>query len=170
MFTPKVLVVNVHAAGLSAPDSLLLPDHGSNAYELMSAASREEALRQVREHEFAVILLNAGTPGIDCPELAEAIHSQPHSASVPIIFIGACLSDETDELKGYQKGAVDYLFAPVIPQILQAKVSLFIELARKNLQLQRQARETAELNQALQLQRKHDLQYIAERQQVEAAL
>lgn len=69
--------------------------------------------------------------GMDGFETVEAIHSLPDSASVPIIFITAQYADEMHQLKGYEKGAVDYLSVPVIPQILQTKVAVFVELAKK---------------------------------------
>jgi len=96
-------------------------------------------------------------PGMDGFETAEIIHSHPRSAAIPIIFVTAHYADEMHRLKGYQKGAVDYLFTPIIPQILQHKVAVFVELAKKNLLLQCQAEELAELNRDLQVQRMKDL-------------
>jgi signal transduction histidine kinase len=109
-------------------------------------------------------------PGMDGFETAEAIHSHPRSASIPIIFITAHYADEIHRLKGYQKGAVDYLFIPVIPQILLSKVAVFVDLAKKNLQLQHKTQELAALNRDLQAQRMQDLQRIAERKMAEEAL
>ncbi|HYD78365.1 MAG TPA: response regulator [Paucimonas sp.] len=170
MQKPKVLIVNDHPASLLALGSLLERPAGDGDYEVISARSGEEALRQVLKHEFAVILLDISMPGMDGFETAEAIHSHPRSASIPIIFITAQFADEMHRLKGYQKGAVDYLFVPVIPQILQTKVSVFVDLARKNLQLQNKTEELAEVNRTLQVQRMRDLQHIAERQAAEEAL
>ncbi|HYC43737.1 MAG TPA: response regulator [Noviherbaspirillum sp.] len=168
MFTPKVLLVNDDAASLLALASLL--DTDGTGYRVITARSGEEALRQVLNHDFAVILLDVSMPGMDGFETAEAIHSHPRSASVPIIFITAHYADEMNRLKAYQKGAVDYLFTPIIPQILQTKVSVFVELARNNLQLQRQKQELEKLNHDLQEQRKQDLDHINERRQAEEAL
>jgi signal transduction histidine kinase len=167
---PKVLIVNDHAASLLALGSLLERPADGNDYEVITARSGEEALRQVLSHDFAVILLDVSMPGMDGFETAEAIHSHPRSASIPIIFITAQFADEMHRLKGYQKGAVDYLFVPVIPQILQTKVSVFVDLAKKNLQLQKKTQELAEVNRTLQVQRMRDLQHIAERQAAEEAL
>lgn len=136
---PRILVVNDDPASLLALSSLLTHGDEEHAYEIMSARSGEEALRQVLRYDFAVILLDVDMPGMDGFETAEAIHQRPRSASVPIIFVTAYLADEMNRLKGYQKGAVDYLFTPIIPQILQAKVAVFVALARKNLELHRQA-------------------------------
>ena len=167
MFTPKVLLVNDDSASLLALSSLLTDRNG---YEVITARSGEEALRHVLNHDFAVILLDVSMPSMDGFETAEAIHSHPRSASVPIIFVTAHYADEMHRLKGYQKGAVDYLFTPIIPQILQTKVAVFVELAKKNLQLQHQKQELEALNADLQAQRLADLQHINERRQAEEAL
>lgn len=167
MLTPKVLLVNDDAAGLFALESLLTNTIESREYDVVTARSGEEALRQVLMHEFAVILLDVSMPGMDGFETAEAIHSHPRSASVPIIFITAHYADEINRMKGYQKGAVDYLFTPVIPQVLQTKVSVFVELTKKNLQLQQRTQELAALNQDLRVQRLQDLERINNELQVE---
>jgi diguanylate cyclase len=157
---PKVLVVNDHPASLLALESLLSSAPEAQDYDVITATSGEEALRQVLRHEFAVILLDVSMPGMDGFETAEAIHSHPRSGAIPIIFITAHYADEIYRLQGYQRGAVDYLLTPVIPQILRAKVSVFIELSKKNLQLRMRTEELAELNRDLQVQRIHDLKRI----------
>jgi signal transduction histidine kinase len=167
VFTPKVLLVNDDPASLLALASLLTDREN---YEVITARSGEEALRKVLTHDFAVILLDVSMPSMDGFETAEAIHSHPRSAAVPIIFVTAHYADEMNRLKGYQRGAVDYLFTPIIPQILQSKVAVFVELAKKNLQLQHQKKELEKLNEDLQEQRKQDLQHINERRQAEEAL
>lgn len=167
VFTPKVLVVNDDSASLLALSSLLA---GRSDYEVITARSGEEALRHVLNHDFAVILLDVAMPCMDGFETAEAIHSHPRSASVPIIFVTAHYADEMNRVKGYQKGAVDYLFTPIIPQVLQTKVGVFVELAKNNLQLQHQKQELEKLNSDLQAQRKLDLQNLNERKRVEESL
>jgi diguanylate cyclase (GGDEF)-like protein len=157
---PKVLVVNDHPASLLALESLLTSAPDAGDYEVITATSGEEALRQVLIHEFAVILLDVSMPGMDGFETAEAIHSHPRSGAIPIIFITAHYADEIHRLQGYQRGAVDYLLTPVIPQVLRAKVSVFIELAKKNLQLRMRTEELAELNRDLEVQRIQDLKRI----------
>jgi signal transduction histidine kinase len=137
--TPKILIVNDDPASLFALASLLARWAEDNGCTVLTARSGEEALRQVLQHEFAVILLDVNMPGMDGFETAEAIHSRPRSAAIPIIFITAYLADEMHRLKGYEKGAVDYLFTPVIPQMLQAKVGVFVAMARKTLELQSHA-------------------------------
>ena len=141
---PKILVVNDDAASLLALTSLLDQWADEAGYAVISARSGQEALRQVLLHDFAVILLDVNMPGMDGFETAEAIHQRARSADIPIIFVTAFLADEIDRLKAYQRGAADFLFTPVIPQILRAKVGVFVTLATKNEELKRQ---TAKLSQ-----------------------
>ena len=141
---PKILVVNDDHASLLALTSLLSQWVTESPYEIVTARSGEEALRHVLQDDFAMILLDVNMPGMDGFETAEAIHARPRSAAIPIIFITAYHADEMNRLKGYQKGAADYLFTPIIPQVLRAKVTVFVALAKKNLELRQQA---AKLNQ-----------------------
>ncbi|NEX64010.1 EAL domain-containing protein [Noviherbaspirillum sp. 17J57-3] len=172
---PKVLVVNDHAASLFALQTILLNSPQSHEYEVLTATSGTEALRQVLAHKFAVILLDVSMPGMDGFETAELIHSHPMSATVPIIFITAYYADEMNRMKGFSHGAADYLITPVIPEVLHAKVSVFIELERKNMLLEKQKGELAVLNKNLQVQQMEKLKRvnaaleaeIAERRQAE---
>jgi diguanylate cyclase len=157
LLKPKILLVNDHAPSLLALKTLLLNGPQADEYELMTATSGAEALRAVLAHNFAVILLDVSMPGMDGFETAETIHSHPRSASVPIIFITAHYADEMNRLKGYQQGAADYLISPVIPQILHSKIAVFIELAKKTLQLEFQKEELALMNHDLQVQQVQDL-------------
>jgi diguanylate cyclase (GGDEF)-like protein len=167
MSTPKILLVNDDQASLFALETLLEGGVRRNEYKLVTARSGEEALRQVLKHDFSVILLDVSMPIMDGFEAAEAIHSHPRSASVPIIFLTAHYADEMNRLKGYQKGAVDYLFYPIIPQILQTKISVFVELTKKNLELEHKSERLAVLNRNLRVQRMHDLESINLRLQEE---
>ena len=160
MQIPKVLLVNDDPASLYALESLLLDAADRHLYELITAGSGKEALRHVLKNDFAVILLDVSMPGMDGFETAEAIHSHPRSAGVPIIFITAHYADEMNRLKGYQKGAADYLFTPVIPQILQAKVAVFVEMTKRNIELRVKSEQLARLNQDLRVQRLQDLERI----------
>ncbi|MDC8756404.1 putative bifunctional diguanylate cyclase/phosphodiesterase [Janthinobacterium fluminis] len=160
MLIPKVLLVNDDPASLLALESLLLEAAARQEYELLSAGSGKEALRQVLRHDFAVILLDVGMPGMDGFETAEAIHSHPRSYAVPIIFITAHYADEIDRLRAYQAGAADYLFTPIIPQVLQTKVAVFVEMAKKTILLESKTAQLAKLNQDLRVQRLQDLERI----------
>ena len=138
---PKILIVNDDPASLFALATSLSTWAQQANCEIVEAGSGPDALRCVLQHEFAVILLDVNMPGMDGYETAEAIHGRALSASVPIIFVTAFHADELNRLQGYARGAVDYLFTPVIPQILQAKVAVFVALARQNSELKKQAAE-----------------------------
>jgi len=157
---PNVLLVNDHPASLLALETLLNRTKEEYGYEVVTAQCGEEALRKVLNTQFAVILLDVSMPGMDGFETAEIIHSHPRSAGVPIIFVTAHYADEMNRLKGYQKGAVDYLITPLIPQILLNKVAVFVELAKKNMQLDNKTKQLAELNRDLQVQQMQDLRRV----------
>ena len=164
---PKILVVNDDANSLFALTSLLGLWAEQESYEVLSARTGQEALRQVLLHDFAVILLDVNMPGMDGFETAEAIHARARSADIPIIFITAFLADELDRLKAYQHGAVDFLFTPVIPQILYAKISVFVALASKSEELKKQARELSSRSAELTASNKRLRREIEERQVAE---
>ena len=164
---PKILVVNDDAASLLALTSLLDQWALETGYEVLAARSGQEALRQVLLHDFAVIILDVNMPGMDGFETAEAIHQRARSADIPIIFVTAFLADEIDRLKAYQRGAADFLFTPVIPQILHAKVSVFVALANKNEQLRRQADKLSQRTLELTATNERLMSEIEERQAAE---
>src|SRR5262245_10839281 len=119
----------------------ILEDLGQN---LVVARSGEEALREVLRHEFAVILLDVQMPGLDGFETAAMIRRRRKYAHTPIIFITA-FGDEVRQAEGYAQGAVDYILAPVVPEILRAKVRVFVDLFRMTEQVRRQAEERVAL-------------------------
>ena len=164
---PKILVVNDDAASLLALTSLLEQWADESNYEVLSARSGQDALRQVLRHDFAVILLDVNMPGMDGFETAEAIHLRPRSADIPIIFVTAFLADEIDRLKAYQRGAADFLFTPVIPQVLRAKVQVFVALATKNEQLKRQAEKLSQRTTELTATNKRLVREMEERRAAE---
>jgi signal transduction histidine kinase/DNA-binding response OmpR family regulator len=108
--------------------------------EVVAARSGSEALKVVLRHDFAVILLDVNMPDIDGFETAALIRSRPKSAHTPIIFITAFI-DEMRPRQGYAHGAVDYILAPVEPEILRAKVKVFVDLFRLRQQVERRAQE-----------------------------
>lgn len=170
MFTtdkPKILVVNDDAASLLALTSLLDQWADETGYTVLSARSGQDALRQVLLHDFAVIILDVNMPGMDGFETAEAIHQRARSADIPIIFVTAFLADEIDRLKAYQRGAADFLFTPVIPQILHAKVSVFVALANKNEQLRRQTEDLSQRTLELTATNERLMREIEDRQAAE---
>ena len=98
---------------------------------LVVAESGRDALRLLLSHEYALILLDVQMPDMDGFETAALIRSRKQSEVTPIIFVTAYSRGETDMLHGYSEGAVDYVFTPIIPEILRAKVSVFVDLYRK---------------------------------------
>src|SRR5262245_50942932 len=126
------------------PEKLLvyrsvLDDLGQN---IIAVGSGGEALRQVLRHDFAVILLDVQMPGMDGFETAQLIRQRKRSAHTPIIFLTA-FADELRTAEGYAHGAVDYILTPVVPEILRAKVRVFVELHRMRQQVAQQAEEQA---------------------------
>lgn len=110
-------------------------------YRCVKAASGAEALRLVLERRFAVILLDVVMPEMDGLEVATLIKSRPRSRDIPIIFLTA-LGDDLERVhQAYSLGAVDYLAKPVRPEVVRAKVGVFVELFRRNEQVKRQADE-----------------------------
>ena len=102
---------------------------------LIKAYSAREAMAALLRHDIAVILLDVSMPEIDGFELAQLVREHPRSQQTPIIFVSAIHLSDLDKLKGYQAGAVDYVAVPVIPDILRAKVRVFVELHRKTREL-----------------------------------
>nr|WP_315261223.1 response regulator [uncultured Duganella sp.] len=164
---PKILVVNDDANSLFALTSLLAQWAEQESYEVLAARSGQDALRQVLMHDFAVILLDVNMPGMDGFETAEAIHARARSSDIPIIFITAFLADELDRLKAYQHGAVDFLFTPVIPQVLYAKIAVFVALAMKNEELKKQARQLSQRTTELTASNQRLTREIEERKSME---
>jgi PAS domain S-box-containing protein len=106
--------------------------------ELVLAHSGEEALRCLLHDDFAAILLDVRMPGMDGFETAELIRSRPRSKHVPILFLTGYRNEE-HLFRGYDLGAVDFLFKPVVPEILRSKVAAFVQLSRSNFKLKQQA-------------------------------
>jgi two-component system, sensor histidine kinase and response regulator len=105
--------------------------------EIVEASSGADALRQMLRNEFAVVLLDVRMPIMDGFETAQLIRQRPRSELTPIIFVTALDQAETDMGRGYNLGAVDFVFAPVVPAIMRAKVSVFVELYRAQQELRR---------------------------------
>ena len=109
--------------------------------DVVTASSGEEALKRILTQEFAVILLDVNMPGLDGLETAQLIRSRRKSAHTPIIFVTADFQDDAHMRRGYALGAVDYIGSPVVPEILRAKVRVFVELFLLARQAQRQAQQ-----------------------------
>lgn len=117
----------------------VLDELGQN---VVTARSGEEALKLILEDEYAIILLDVNMPGMDGFETAALIRKRKKSAKTPIIFLTA-FADEIRTAHGYALGAVDYIPTPVVPEILCAKVRVFLELFRLREEAARQAEERA---------------------------
>src|SRR5215471_9118997 len=112
---------------------VMLGELGEN---LVKATSGREALEHLLKTDVAVVLMDVSMPELDGFELAEIIRQHPRFQKTAIIFISAVHLSDMDRLKGYERGAVDYISVPVVPEVLRAKVSIFVELHRKTHQLE----------------------------------
>jgi PAS domain S-box-containing protein len=133
----NILMVDDQPAKLLSYE-VILAELGEN---LIKATSGREALDQLLKTDVAVVLMDVSMPEIDGFELADMIRQHPRFQKTAIIFIsGVHLSDE-DRIQGYRRGAVDYISVPVVPEVLRAKVGVFVELHRKTRQLEKLNRE-----------------------------
>ena len=124
----RILMVDDHPPNLVALAAILEP----LGQELVHAHSGEEALRQLLESDFALILMDVQMPGLDGIRTAKLIKERRRNRHIPIIFLTAIHKDPAYIFRGYKEGAVDYLLKPFDPEILRAKVSVFVDLWRKN--------------------------------------
>lgn len=111
---------------------------------LINAMSGEEALQLCMVHDFSVILLDVQMPGMDGFETAELLRKIEKTKKIPIIFVTAISKEKRSIFKGYEVGAVDYLFKPIDPMILKSKVNIFIELFKQRKLLEDIAKELKE--------------------------
>ena len=153
----SILMVDDQPAKLLSYESIL-SELGEN---LIKAGSGREALEHLLKTDVAVVLMDVSMPELDGFELAEIIHQHPRFQKTAIIFVSAVHLTDLDRLKGYERGAVDYISVPVHPELLRAKVSVFAELYRKTRQFEELNRElekrVAERTEELQ-QRAEELQ------------
>lgn len=138
----NILLVDDQQNNLLALESILA-DTGEN---LVSASSGAEALRHLLKYDFAVVLLDVQMPDLDGFETASLIRSRDRSRDTPIIFLTALSRSESNVFRGYELGAVDYIFKPFHAEILRSKVNVFVELFKKREALKRQAHELARLS------------------------
>lgn len=121
---PKILVVDDRRENLFAMETLLKP----LGADVVTALSGNEALSQVLRHSFVLILMDVQMPDMDGFETASLIREYENSRQIPIIFVTAISKEQKYISQGYKLGAVDYLFKPIDPDILQSKVRVFLEL------------------------------------------
>ena len=143
-----------------APDKMLaleaaLSDLGQ---PVVKAQSGNEALRLVLKREFAVILLDINMPGMDGFETASLIRQRKSSAHTPIIFVTSFSTADVEVYRGYSLGAVDYILAPVVPEVLRSKVKVFVDLHQMQRRIRRQADERVALADDAPVERLRELE------------
>src|SRR3954468_1113525 len=155
----NILLVDDRAENLLALEAIL----GELGHRMVRALLGPEALKRLLAQDFAVILLDVQMPGMDGFETARLIRGRERSRYTPIIFVTAYDRSEAAVTKGYGVGAVDFLFKPLVPEILKAKVAAFVELFENREEIKRQATEIRRAE-----QREVDQRLAAERQQWES--
>ena len=128
----NILMVDDQPGKLLTYEAIL----GELGENLIKANSGREALEHLLKNDIAVVLMDVSMPELDGFELADMIRQHPRFQETAIIFISAVHLTDVDRLKAYQRGAVDYISVPVIPELLRAKVSVFAELHRRAKQLE----------------------------------
>lgn len=143
---PALLLVDDRPENLLALEAVLEP----LGQRMVRANSGEEALRHLLADDIAVIVLDVQMPGIDGFETAEQIKQRDRTSDIPIIFLTAISQGLDNRLRGYGTGAVDYIFKPVEPEVLRAKVAVFLELYLSTRMLQDQRRQLARQKEELE--------------------
>ena len=143
----NILMVDDQPAKLLSYE-VILADLGEN---LIKATSAKEALNFLLKTDVGVVLMDVSMPDLDGFELADVIRQHPRFQKTAIIFISGVHLTDADKIQGYKSGAVDYISVPVVPEVLRAKISIFVELHRKtrqlealNLELERRVAERTE--------------------------
>jgi PAS domain S-box-containing protein len=140
----NILLVDDRKDKLLALGAVLAP-LGQNVIE---AHSGKEALRLLLKNDFAVILMDVSMPTMDGFETAALIRKRPSSEHTPIIFVTSIGNSPTQMYQGYSLGAVDYILTPIVPDVLRAKVSVFVDLWRKTEHIKQQAERLREVEEA----------------------
>src|SRR5687767_3225588 len=138
----KILAVDDQPNNLVAIEAML----GDMGSEIVIARSGFEALRCLLEQEFAVILLDVMMPEMDGYECARLIREREKSRQTPIIFLTAFGQTESNVFKGYSLGAVDFLFKPIVAEVLRSKVQFFVDSYRSNAALREKTQELERLS------------------------
>jgi signal transduction histidine kinase len=137
----SILVVDDRADKLLAYEVML----AELKQKIVCVRSGKEALRRLLQEDFAAILLDVNMPGMDGFETAALIRQRQRCETTPIIFVSA-INDTVNHIsRGYSLGAVDYILTPVVPDILRAKIAVFVDLFKKTEQIKRQAEERESL-------------------------
>ncbi|HEU5166214.1 MAG TPA: response regulator [Chitinophagaceae bacterium] len=143
----KILVVDDRADNLISIEAILEKDN----YSIVKANSGKAALKVLlNNHDFSLILMDVQMPELNGYETATIIYERDKLRSIPIVFITANNYDEDFMFKGYRMGGVDYIYKPINPELLRAKVAVFVELHSKNQQLMLQEKKLLAANEFLQ--------------------
>jgi diguanylate cyclase (GGDEF)-like protein len=138
----KILIVDDKKENLMALEAIL----ETSPLNIFTALSGNTALGLMLEHDFAVVIMDVQMPDMDGFETAELMRKSEKTKFIPIIFVTAFSKDETYIFKGYETGAVDYLFKHVDPVILKSKVNVFLELDKKKNELQEKNKMLEEIS------------------------
>jgi len=143
----KILVVDDRADNLISIEAILEKDN----YSIVKANSGKAALKVLlTDHDFSLILMDVQMPELNGYETATIIYERDKLKNIPIVFITANNYDEDFMFKGYRMGGVDYIYKPINPELLRAKVAVFVELYSKNQQLMLQEKKLLAANEFLQ--------------------
>ncbi|HTF28822.1 MAG TPA: response regulator [Flavitalea sp.] len=146
---PKILLVDDREDNMLAIETIFEPD----GYRFVKANSGRQALKiLLREFDFALILMDVKMPNLNGFETASLIYERDKLKHIPIIFITANNFGDENLYRGYQAGAIDYIYKPIKPEVLRAKVSVLIDLYRKNRQLLAQEQRLVAINKSLEME------------------
>ena len=146
---PKIMLVDDREDNLLSMESVL----ESDGYRFVKATSGRQVLKLLlTDFDFALILMDVQMPNLNGFETASLIYERERLRHIPIIFITANNYGEENLFRGYRAGAVDYIYKPVNPELLRAKVSVFVELYRKNQRLIAQEQKLVAINRNLELE------------------
>jgi hypothetical protein len=146
---PKIMLVDDREDNLLSMESVLEPD----GYRFVKASSGRQVLKLLlTDFDFALILMDVQMPNLNGFETASLIYERDRLRHIPIIFITANNYGEENLFRGYRAGAVDYIYKPVNPELLRAKVSVFVELYRKNQRLIAQEQKLVAINKSLEVE------------------
>jgi response regulator RpfG family c-di-GMP phosphodiesterase len=144
---PKILIIDDREDNHLSIEAILAPD----GYQLVRAYSGLEALKiLLNEFDFAMILLDVKMPLLSGFETAALIYKREKLRHIPIIFITAHNYGDDNVLKGYRAGCIDYIFKPINPEVLRAKVAVFLKIYKNNALLVEQERKLTIVNSHLE--------------------
>ena len=149
----SVLMVDDQPNNLVALESILEDDR----WCLVKANSGSEALKTVLQKSIDLVLLDVQMPDMDGFEVAELMRDNPKTQNIPIIFVTAISKDDRYVQKGYEKGAIDYLFKPLNPAVIRAKVSFFMGLAKQRRDLMEKLERSRAHRQAYEMEKKGNI-------------